>query len=221
MQIGVVGGTGPAGRALASRLAAGGAEVLLGSRSAERGEEIAAELRHKWPDRKLELVGVANETAASAGVVVLATPFEAAAETVLDLAEALSGKVVISMVNALVRVGGELQALLPARGSVAAMLQAALPESAVTAAFQHLPARALAAIDRELRADVLVCADTPDGLAATVAVVEVMPGLRAVHAGSLASAGAVEALAAVLVNVNVSYRSHVAVQLTGLRERGA
>lgn len=221
MQVGIVGGTGPAGRALAARLAAGGAEVLLGSRSAERGEEVAAEVRGKWPDRSLALTGGANEAAAACEIVVLATPFEAASETALDLADALAGRVVVSMVNALVRVGGELQALVPARGSVAAMLQAVLPRSFVTAAFQHLPARHLAAIDRVLTADVLVCADTPEAAAATAALVEVMPGLRAVHAGSLAAAGPVEALTAVLVNVNVRYRSHVAVQLSGLREQGA
>lgn len=148
-------------------------------------------------------------------------PFEAAAETVTALSGALEGRVVVSMINALTRVGGELQALVPARGSVAAMLQSILPASTVTAAFQHLPARHLGAIDKELRADVLVCADNAAGAEATAALVESMPGLRAVQAGSLASAAPVEAMTAVLVNVNLRCRSHVAIQLSGLREPGA
>jgi len=221
MDVGIIGGTGPAGRALAARLAASGARVMLGSRDAARADAIAAEVRAAWPGHELALSGVGNDAAARREIVVLATPYEAAAETVLDLEDALSGRVVVSMVNAIARVGKELQAVIPARGSVAATLQAAIPRSSVTAAFQHLPARDLAAIDRALDADVLVCADSESAASATAVLVEAIPGLRAVHAGSLASAGPVEALTAVLVNVNIRYRSHVALKLTGLRETGA
>ena len=45
------------------------------------------------------------------------------------VAEALDGKVVISMANALARVGHEFQPLVPPRGSVAASVQAAVPEA--------------------------------------------------------------------------------------------
>ena len=43
MKVGILGGTGPQGRGLARRLAAAGHEVLIGSRSAQRAELIAAE----------------------------------------------------------------------------------------------------------------------------------------------------------------------------------
>jgi predicted dinucleotide-binding enzyme len=46
--------------------------------------------------------------------------------------------------------------------------------------------------------------------------VALVPGLRPVQSGSLASANAVEALTAVLLNVNVRYRTHVALRLPGL-----
>ena len=78
MQVGIIGGTGPAGRALAVRLAASGASVLLGSRSAERADGAAGELRASWPDHPLELTGVTNEVAARAEIVVLATPWDGA-----------------------------------------------------------------------------------------------------------------------------------------------
>jgi NADPH-dependent F420 reductase len=216
-RVGVIGGTGPAGRALAARLAASGLEVHLGSRSPERAEEVVAELRDRWSGRDLRMHGVANLDAAGADIVVLATPFEAAAETAAGLADALSGRVVVSMVNALTRVGRELHALVPALGSVAATVQSVLPRSEVTAAFQHLPAKHLGDLDHELVADVLVCAPSPRSATETAALVESVPGLRAVKAGSLASAGPVEALTAVLVNVNIRYRAHVAVRLEGLR----
>lgn len=218
MDVGIIGGTGPAGRALAVRLAASGSDVVVGSRDAARAAEVAAELAGAWPERGLALSGASNDDAARREVVVLATPYEAAATTAISLADALAGRVVVSMVNAIAKVGGELQAVVPARGSVAATLQSVLPRSEVSIAFQHLPARDLAAVDRELDADVIVCADTDRATEVTVALVESVPGLRAVVGGSLASAGPVEALTAVLVNVNVRYRSHVALKLTGLRE---
>ena len=56
----------------------------------------------------------------------------------------MRGKVVISMANALVRVGHEFQPLVPPRGSVAAHVQAAVPRCRVVAAFHHLPARSSA-----------------------------------------------------------------------------
>jgi NADPH-dependent F420 reductase len=216
MQVGIIGGTGPAGRALGTRLAAGGAEVILGSRSAERGEEVALEAKALFPDRELHLVGAANELAAQSEIVVLATPWEGALVTALELSDALAGRVVVSMVNALTRVGKEFHALVPVRGSIAATLQALLVRSQVTAAFQHLPARELGAIDQELVADVFICADDEEAGAQTAALVSLMPGLRPILAGSLASANAVEALTAVLLNINVRYRAHVAPRLIGL-----
>jgi predicted dinucleotide-binding enzyme len=62
----------------------------------------------------------------------------------------------------------------------------------------------------------LICADTSEAAQRTVELVEAMPGLRGVQAGSLASANAVEALTAVLLNVNIKYKSHVALRLEGL-----
>lgn len=222
MLVGILGGTGPAGRALGTRLAANGVEVVLGSRSLERGEEIAAEVRAEWPDQVLLIRGGANEDAAACDLVVLATPWDGAIATVNELASALENKVVVSMVNALTRVGREFQALVPVRGSIAATVQAALPNTIVTAAFQHLPARELGAIDAQLVADVLICSDTAEGARQTAELVEAMPGLRAVQAGSLASANAIEAFTAVLLNVNIKYKSHVSLQLEGLaHEAGA
>ena len=54
------------------------------------------------------------------------------------------------MANALAKVGDEFQPLVPPRGSVAASVQAVLPQSQVAAAFHHLPARELADIDHPI-----------------------------------------------------------------------
>ena len=56
MQIGILGGTGPAGSALAVRLASVGHDVVLGSRSRYRAMEVVDKLLDAWPDRTLPVV---------------------------------------------------------------------------------------------------------------------------------------------------------------------
>lgn len=216
MRVGILGGTGPAGRALAARVAATGVAVTLGSRDEARAASIAKEIREHWPDHALEIAGAMNDAAASADLVILATAFEAAAETAAALSDVLAGRVLVSMANGMNRVGGELQAVLPARGSIAATIQALLPETKVAAALHHLPAKEFADISYPIESDVLVCADDDEAAETTVEFVESIPGLRAFRAGSLAAAGAVEALTAVLVNVNVRYRCHATLRLMGV-----
>src|SRR5207249_9311768 len=86
VRVGILGGTGPAGTALAARLASVGVEVVIGSRSRSRGEETCQALRDKWPDRDLALSGAENHNAAAAELVVVATPWDAAAATAATVA---------------------------------------------------------------------------------------------------------------------------------------
>ena len=216
MQIGVLGGTGPAGSGLAARLASVGFEVVVGSRSKYRAMEVADKLLAKWPDRGLSIEAGDNHAAASAEVVFVATPWDAAASTVKDCERELKGKVVISMANALARVGHEFQPLVPPRGSVAASVQAAIPRSLVAASMHHVPAAELGDIGHPVESDVLVCSDHASATATTIDIVTKIPDLRAVDAGELSNAAPIEAFAAVLLQVNVKYKTRVAVRFTGL-----
>lgn len=216
MQVGILGGTGPLGRGLAVRLAAAGTQVVIGSRDAERAASVAAELVAAWPALSSALAGAGNEEAAAGDVVFLATPWDAALPTAKGLSGALAGKVVVCVANALVRQGREMHALVPARGSIAAAVQAELPESSVAAAGQHLPASVLADLDAELEADVLVCADRDDARSTAMNLLATVPGLRPLDAGTLASAGPIEAFTAVLVTLNMRYKAHSTLRLGGL-----
>ena len=71
MKIGILGGTGPAGSALAARLADAGYPVVVGSRSKYRAMEKVDELLEQWPGRDLPIEAGDNATAARADVVVL------------------------------------------------------------------------------------------------------------------------------------------------------
>jgi 8-hydroxy-5-deazaflavin:NADPH oxidoreductase len=221
VNVGILGGTGPAGKALAARLASVGMSVAVGSRSAERAEEIVAEVRAKWTALDLPLHGVSNEVACEADLVVVATPWDGAAPTVAALAGRLGGRVVVSMANALVRVGDDLEAVVPARGSVCVAVQLAAPGALVAGAFHHLPARGLANLEQPLEADVLVCSDHPAAVEATIALVDRIPGCRGIDAGTLSAAAAIEAFTAVLAGVNIRHRSLASIRLTGLRTDSA
>jgi len=146
----------------------------------------------------------------------VATPWDSAIATVTPLRDQLAGKIVISMVNALTREGRELLPLYPARGSMAAQLAFALPTSQVVGAFHHLPAAQMQDLDSGLDADVLIFSDHASALDHVVELVDALPGLRAVAAGSMSLASPIEAFTAVCISVNIRHKAHSYVKLAGL-----
>ncbi len=201
---------------MALQFAAIGIEVVIGSRSAERAQDVVDGLRERWSGRDLPVVAGDNAAAAEADLVVLATPWEGALGTVADHGDALAGKTVVSMASALTRWGGHMVPLVPPTGSVAAAVAAAVPRSQVAGAFHHMPAAQWADLDHPIEAHVLVCADRRPTARQVVALIDRLPGLRGVDAGGLGSALAIEAMTATLVEVNRRYKSHAALRLTGL-----
>ncbi|MDQ1438718.1 MAG: 8-hydroxy-5-deazaflavin:NADPH oxidoreductase [Acidimicrobiaceae bacterium] len=194
--------------------------MVIGSRSKERAAEACEEICKRWPERDLTLEAGDNSRAAAAEIVIVATPWDAAALTVASVAQRLTGKVVISMANALAKVGDEFEPLVPPRGSVAAHVQSAAPGAMVAAAFHHLPAKALANLNTPIDADVLVCSDHVTAFERTAELVELIPNLRPLNAGSLSNAAPIEAVTAVLLQLNVRYKTRAAVRLTGIELPG-
>jgi hypothetical protein len=164
----------------------------------------------------LQLFAGTNADAAACEIVVVATPWDSAATMAREHRVALAGKIVISMANALVRVGHEFQPLIPPRGSVAGHVQAAIPESKVVATFHHLPAKELGHLGSPIDSDVLICADDVDSIEAVADMVTKIPGCRPLDAGELSNAAAIEAFTAVLLQLNVRYKTRVAPKLTGI-----
>ncbi|MEW5657802.1 NAD(P)-binding domain-containing protein, partial [Streptomyces cinereoruber] len=82
--VGVLGGTGEQGRGLAYRFARAGQKVIIGSRSADRARDAAAELGHG-------VEGADNaETARRSDVVIVAVPWDGHAKTLESLREELA-----------------------------------------------------------------------------------------------------------------------------------
>jgi len=166
----------------------------------------------RWPKRRLALRAGDNAAAAAADLVIVATPWEAAASTAALVGEHLDSKVVISMANAIARLGDEFIALIPPRGSIAAGIQAAVPTARVAAAFHHVPARTLGRIDEDLNCDVLVCSDYAAAAEATVELIHQVPRLRALDAGRLSSAAPLETLTPVLLHLNMRYKTQASIR---------
>jgi predicted dinucleotide-binding enzyme len=95
-------------------------------------------------------------------------------------------------------------------------VQAAVPRSLVAAAMHHVPAKELGDLSEPVESDVLVCSDHPTATATTIDIVSKMPDLRPLDAGELSNAAPIEAFAAVLLQVNMKYKTRVAIRFTGL-----
>lgn len=212
--VGILGGTGPAGRGVAIRLASCGYHVALGSRDAERASSIAAGMSVRGAG---SVRGDTNDAAAQSDLVIVATPWDSAVATVSALRSSLSGKIVVSMVNALSREGREMVPLYPARGSMAAQIAHALPDSVIVGAFHHLPAAQMEDLDSGLDADVVIFSDDDVARSRVGQIVDAMPGLHAVIAGSMSLASPTEAFTAVCISINIRYKAHSYVKLSGLQ----
>lgn len=166
---------------------------------------------------RFSLRGATNADAARCSeMVVLATPWDVTALVARGLASELDGKTVVSMANPLVRSNSEQHALLLPRGSVAAHVQAAVPTARVVAALHHVPTRQLASVDQRIAADVLVCGDDEGAVELVCAMLAGIPGCRALNAGQLSNACAIEAFTGVLRQLDERYKTEVAPWFCGI-----
>ena len=213
-----LGGTGDQGRGLARRFAMAGHPVVIGSRSAERAETAAAELRETVGPDAAAISGAANaEAAAAAEVVVVAVPWEGHEPLLWDVAPALAGKIVVDCVNPLGFDERGAYALAVPEGSAAEQAATILTESRVVAAFHHVSAVLL--LDQgvdEVDTDVLVLGDDREATDLVQALVGEIPRMRGVYAGRLRNAHQVEALTANLISVNRRYKAHAGIRVTDI-----
>jgi hypothetical protein len=223
-QIAIIGGTGDQGKGLALRWALAGYPIIIGSRAAERAATAAAEMRatlqaHAATDVLID--GAANAAAAAqAAIVVLTVPFAAQIATIKELREALApGALVIDVTVPLEpAVGGRPSRVLGVwAGSAAEQCAELLPADVQTAAaFHNVAAAALSELTHEIACDIFVCADQKETRERVRPLVTALPGCRYVDGGALANARIVEALTALLIGVNLRYKTHAGLRITGL-----
>ncbi|MBC9001095.1 NADPH-dependent F420 reductase [Micromonospora aurantiaca] len=219
LTVGIIGGTGDQGRGLAYRFARAGQTVLIGSRTAERATQAAAEIAALpyVPEGAVVSGGDNEDVARRSDVVIVAVPWDGHAATVAALAGPLAGKIVVDCVNPL---GFDKQgpyALTVAEGSAVQQAAALLPESRVCAAFNHVSAPLLAdpEIDR-IDLDVLICTEDRDLVGVVGALAARIPGMRGIYAGRLRNAHQIEAFTANLIAINKRYKAHAGIRVTDL-----
>jgi hypothetical protein len=212
MDISIIGGTGEEGFGLTLRLAKAGNHVIIGSRSQEKGETVAAKAREIL-GAGASVDGTTNEGAAGGAPVVFVTvPFAGQAEIYRSIKDAVApGTIVVDCTSPLATaVGGRAwHVVRPWHGSAAEQAKAILdPAVKMVAAFHTISGDALQDLDRDMDSDVLVCGTDKQAKATVGGLVDQIPNLRWVDAGDLTQARIVETLTALLISVNRAYKVH-------------
>jgi hypothetical protein len=205
VKVAILGGTGAFGSALARRLVDEGIDVTIGSRDAGRAAAAAAEV---GATRGLENA----EAVAGAELVVLSVDASAALSTAAELAEPLGETPLLSVASEL-RVENGAAYPSESRLSLAERTQELL-RGPIVAGLHSLAARSLASGKAE--GDALVCGDDAAAKATALQLAAMLVSGRALDAGPLASARALEGMTAVIVNLNRRYRGHAGLRIEGL-----
>jgi len=203
--IGIIGGTGDLGTALAIHLAKNN-EVLLGSRSLDKAQSTVRTVKTEKSRPYLEerLKPSENlEVVKSCDVMLLTVPHENAFATMKGLSGDFRGnQVLISTVAAVSKIGEEFVVDEdPSGRSFAQKISEIVPQSVkVAAAFQTVPANVLYK-EKDISADVLVSTDGVATYESVSALVRDIEGLRPLYLGSLRLSGEIERLTSLLLNV--------------------
>jgi 8-hydroxy-5-deazaflavin:NADPH oxidoreductase len=217
--IAIIGGTGPAGTGLALRWARAGETVIIGSRNAQRAQEVAEKIKLK-AGSQARISGMENSAAcAVSDLLVLTVPFEGQAELLKQLKPGIRpNSILIDATVALAAsVGGRASRTLGVwQGSSAQQAAELVPKGvSVAAAFHNLSAELLNGED-PIDCDVIVCSDDANASQFTRSLAAKIPGVRAIDGGKLENARTLEQITALLIGLNIRHKGHGGIRITGL-----
>lgn len=215
--IGIIGGTGPQGRGLAARWARAGFPVIIGSRTAERGEEAAEDARGRVGDVEVDLRGGDNlMTATEADIVVVAVPYEAQAKALPALTEAVGNKIVCNVVNPMTFDKRGASAIPVEAGSAGEENAEFWPDARLVSGFHDVSATRLLKATEPIVTHVLLCGDDLEAVHEVGELAHAIDGMYPVYAGPLRNSSYIENLTCVLLAVNKHYRVHAGVIIDGV-----
>jgi hypothetical protein len=217
--VSIIGASGALGFGLAVRLGRAGSQVTIGSRDVSRAEEAAERAQAAVAGATFD--GLANEAAAAAHeIVILCVPFRNQSETLHNLRDALRpGQLVIdATVPLAAAVGGRATRTLGVwQGSAAQQAQEMVPDGVtVLSALHTVNAAALRNLDHALDEDVLLVGDSRADKRRAAALIDGIDGLRCVDCGRLEMARITEQLTALMIAVNIRYKTRAGIRITGL-----
>lgn len=198
--IGVIGGTGNLGKAIARRLSKAGHAVTIGSRTADKARDVAAELA---ADGITVAAGSNAEIAAGKDVLIVAVPYSAQAATLTEIKPHVGAAIVVDTTVPLVP-PKVMRVQLPSVGSAALEAQALLGENVrLVTAFHNVAAHILIT-DAKIDCDVLVFSDDVEARKVVVGLAADMD-MRGLSGGALANSAAAEALTSILIYMNKTF----------------
>jgi 8-hydroxy-5-deazaflavin:NADPH oxidoreductase len=219
--VAIIGGTGPAGTGLALRWARAGENVIIGSRDAARAQQTADAIR-KRVGANAQVTGMENSAVCAASdLLVLTVPFEGQAALLKQLKPAIRpGSILIdATVPLAASVGGRASRTIGVwQGSAAQQTAELVPKGvSVAAAFHNVSAEVLNGNDNDdADCDVIVCSDDPNATQVAMELATKIAGVRAIDGGKLENARIVEQLTALLIGLNIRYKGHAGIRITGL-----
>jgi len=217
--VSIIGASGALGFGLAVRLARAGCEVVLGSRDLARAGEAVERAEAAVPGAAFD-AATNSDAAAANDLVILTVPFRNQAETLHNLRDALRpGQILIdATVPLAAAVGGKATRTLGVwQGSAAQQAQEMTPEGVnVVSALHTISAKSLRDLDNTLDEDVLLAGDRRADKARVAALLDSIDGLRCVDCGRLEMARLTEQLTALMISINVRYKTHAGAKITGL-----
>lgn len=197
-KIGMIGGTGHLGKAIARRLAKAGHEVEIGSRTAEKAEVCAEELGGLG-------YGANEDVAQGKDVLIVTVPYSAQADTLRQIKDRVGEAILVDTTVPLMP-PKVMRVQLPAAGSAAAEAAAILGEGVRFVSAFHSVAAHILDTDAKVECDVLVFGDDVPARNAVIALCEDMD-LRGLSGGALVNSAAAEALTSVLIYLNKTYQA--------------
>lgn len=214
--LGIIGGTGAQGRGLAARWARAGHTVLIGSRTREKAEEKAAQIReHVGGD--VDVRAATNlEAAEAAEIVVVSVPYDAQQTILPPLRDAVGDKVVVNVVNPMVFDEVGPKAVRVDEGSAAEENQALWPEARVASAFHDVSSRRLWRVDEPIDTHVLICGDDDDATHRVAHLAAQIEGMWGVYCGPLRMSEYVENITPLILFVNRYYKIHAGLLIDGI-----
>ena len=187
-------GAGNVGRGLAAAAAAAGHDVVVSATTPASAQEAAGKTGATASGSNAEAVQGAD-------VVVLAVPGSAVADVVADLADTLTGKVVINAANPLT---ADYSDLFTSGVSLAESVQHQVPGAHVVSALGTIFASRYAApVEGGQPLQALMAGDDADAKVTVAQLVESL-GFRPVDAGSLRYARSLEEMAFLNISLNAA-----------------